>query len=326
MTSAVFLLSKDPVLQHGGDVALSRIAMQLAADAFEVSAICLSPESGSLTADFVPGGTPIMRVTKSATNPVRLLAGALATRRSLVHVRFDSPELRAAIDASDADVYVAEHSYMAESFLGSSRFGTRRLVASTHVSEALVWRATRGVLGRWQEPHLLRDELRIARAADAVATYDAEEAEYYRVQGVSSARWLELTLPPARQIDIAATPRRLVFLGARDWPPNQEAFLRALELWPRISAGIPDLELCVVGAPKSGVPARQYPEGVKDLGFVDDLTGFLADLPGYDGADQHRRWCSGQAVGGGANGATGHCHHRGIRLAGGLVRTVVIRR
>jgi glycosyltransferase involved in cell wall biosynthesis len=130
-------------------------------------------------------------------------------------------------------------------------------------------------LGRVEAPRLDRDELRVALAADAVGTYDAEAAASYLSRGVRTARFVAVTLPPAEQVDISASGPRLVFLGARTWPPNQEAFLRALELWPRIADGIPGAELCVVGAQKSGGREPKYPVGVRDLGFVDDLHQFL---------------------------------------------------
>ena len=275
MTSVVFLLSKDPVVEHGGDVALSRLFVELAAESLEVSVICLAAESGSITADFVPGGVRVTRVRKPAVRPLNLVGAAVRSRRSLVHVRFDGDELVAAIERADADVYVAEHSYMAESFLRSSLFGKRTLVVDTHVSEALVWGASRGLLGRVESKRLVRDELRVAMAADAVGTFDAGEAEQYRRNGVRGARWFELTLPPAEPVDVSTTPPRLVLMGTRDWPPNQEAFLHALELWPRISAGIPDAELCIIGAKKPKAPDPPHPPGVRDLGFVDDLHAFL---------------------------------------------------
>ncbi|WP_395307775.1 glycosyltransferase [Mycobacterium sp. AMU20-3851] len=270
--TACFLLSKDPVADHGGDVELSRLVLELAARDFTVSVICLSHEPpGRL--DF--GGVPLVRVDKSGVRPLRLLADVARTGRSLVHARFDNDDLVAAIDAAAADIYVAEHSYMAESFLRSSRSGKSRFVVNTHVSESLVWRATRGVLGRLQVGRLLRDELRVARAADAVGTFDAEEAEFYRSRGVRDARWMDITLPPAKQVAVASTPRRLVLMGTRDWPPNQEAFEEALRLWPRIAAGIDGAELCVIGAKAAKAPEPRYPAGVRDLGFVDDLPAFL---------------------------------------------------
>lgn len=275
VTAVTFLLSKDPVYEHTGDIELARLLMRMTADAFDVSAVCLSRESGSAQMDLVPGGLALTRVCKPPVKPQKLLVDALRTNRSLVHVRFDSDELVRCIESCDADVFIAEHSYMAESFLRSKHFGSKRLVVNTNVTESLVWRATRGLLGRIEERRLLRDELRVALAADAVGTYDAEEADFYLAKGVRDARFLDLTMPPAVQVDVASTARRLVFMGTRDWPPNQEAFLYALKLWPRISAGIPDAELCVIGAKKPGAADPVYPDGVRDLGFVEDLHGFL---------------------------------------------------
>ncbi|MFG1930510.1 glycosyltransferase [Mycobacterium sp. NPDC048908] len=272
MPRATFLLSKDPLTERAGDVELGLLMMQLAADSYDVSAVCLSAEVGPAQ---LPGGIPVTRIAKPKISPAPLLSGAIRRRRSLVHVRFDTATLVAAIEATDSDVYVAEHSYMAESFLRSNKFGQQPLIVNTNVSEALVWRATRGTLGRLEAPRLRRDEVRVARAANAVGTYDEPEAEFYRANGVPGARWLDLTLPPVRQVDVSASPRRLVFMGLRDWPPNQEAFLYALRLWPRIATGIPDAELCVIGKKKPGAADPVYPDGVRDLGFVDDLPEFL---------------------------------------------------
>jgi glycosyltransferase involved in cell wall biosynthesis len=267
-----FLLSKDPLTERAGDVELGRLMMRLAADAYDVSAVCLAAEQGPAT---LPDGIPVTRIPKPKVRPAQLLTDSIRKRRSLVHVRFDTDPLVAAIEAADSDVFVAEHSYMAESFLRSKKFRDATLVVNTNVSEALVWQATRGTLGRLEAPRLRRDELRVARAADAVGTYDTPDAEFYRSNGVAGARWLDLTLPPVEQLDVSATPRRLVFMGLRDWPPNQEAFLYALRLWPRIAAGIPNAELCVIGAKKPGAADPEYPDGVRDLGFVKDLREFL---------------------------------------------------
>ena len=276
MTKVTFVLSKDPSTQQGGDIELSRVAMRLAAEAFDVSAICLSDERpGFMITDVVEGGLPLTRVPKGRVQPARLLIDSLRKRRSLVHVRFDIDELLKAIENSDADVFVAEHSYMAETFLRSTRFGATGLVINTINTESQVWLASRGFLGRIEGPRLLRDEIRTARAADAVGCYEIEEAQMYQQNGVRGARWLEVTLPNIAQVDVSSTPRRLVFVGGRDWPPNQEGFLHALRLWPRIADGIPDAELNVVGAKKTGAKDPVYPDGVRDLGFVDDLSAFL---------------------------------------------------
>jgi glycosyltransferase involved in cell wall biosynthesis len=216
------------------------------------------------------------RVPKPPFVRHRLFRDSLSSRRSLVHTRFDIDALLPAIDASGADIFVAEHSYMAETFLLSARVGHTRLVINTVNTESEVWRATRGLLGRLEYPRLLRDELRVAGAAATVGTYDADEADFYRNHGVPHARWVELTTPPAEQVDVAGTRRRLVFLGVRFWPPNQEAFLKALKLWPKISADIPDAGLCVVGTKKPGAAEPALPHGVRDLGFLEDVDTFLS--------------------------------------------------
>lgn len=277
MTRVTFLLAKDPVTDHGGDIELSRVAMRLAAESFEVSAIALSHETGSGTFDVVKGGLALTRVPKRPVDKAAVALRSLAKLRSLVHVRFDTAELRQAIDAAPTpDVFVAEHSYMAESLLRSHQLDKAGFVINTINTESQVWLSTRGKLGRIEAPRLLRDEIRVARKAAAVGCYEIEESQMYREQGVPGARFMEVTLPPKTQIDVSSSPRRLVFMGIRDWPPNQEAFLIALRLWPRISAGIPDAELCIIGAKKPGATDPVYPEGVRDLGFVDDLPEFLS--------------------------------------------------
>ncbi|MBY6413770.1 glycosyltransferase [Rhodococcus sp. BP-252] len=267
MRRATFLLSKDPITEHGGDIALSRLMMQLAREAFEVRSLCLSKETE-------PSPDPdVTRVLKPRVD-AKLLLKSVRPTRSVVHGRYDVDAFVHAIEASRSDVYVAEHSYMAEPFIRSAKFGSP-FVINTVNTESQVWKVTRGLTGRIEAPRILRDEIRVARAADAVGTYDADEADMYRSNGVRDARWIDLTLEPTPKLDLTETANRLVFMGTRDWPPNQEAFKIALEYWPRISDGIDDAELCIIGAKATGAVDPVYPPGVRDLGFVDDLQEFL---------------------------------------------------
>ncbi|MCV7421977.1 glycosyltransferase family 4 protein [Mycobacterium yunnanensis] len=276
MTKVAFLVSKDPKTEHGGDVELARVALRLAAESYDIRAICLSDEPpGDTTVDVVKGGLRLKRIVQHPVDKVGLLTGAIRKRRSLVHIRFDTDELVEAIEAGDDDVFFCEHNYMAESFIRSKHFGNKGFVVNTINTESQVWLATRGLLGKIEAPRLLRDELRVAKLANAVGCYEIEEAEMYRANGVPGARFMEVTLPPIEQIDISQSGQRLVFLGGRDWPPNEEAFHIALRLWPRIAEGIPNAELCIVGAKKTGSTDPVYPDRVRDLGFVDDLPAFL---------------------------------------------------
>ncbi|RFA11060.1 hypothetical protein B7R54_03065 [Subtercola boreus] len=242
---------------------MASLVMDLAAEAYSVRYICLAKTSGSRGANTL--------VEKPQVSAPRLLLKSARERRSLVHTRFTVPGITSAIEASDADTFVADHSYMAEPFAASSRAGDDLRVNSV-VSESYVWSSSHGVVGRAQKAAIERDQLRVARLARSLATYDAEEAVEYRAQGVSHARWLELSLEPAPSHDHTGSAPRLAFMGDRTWAPNQEGYEQLLQWWPRIAQGIPDAELIIIGRPAKLLP---LPEGVRDLGFVDDLDAAL---------------------------------------------------
>lgn len=270
MTRIAFLIPKDPTTAHGGDVMMSRLTTSLASTHHDVVRIVLSPDAGTL-----PDEPGLVRVHKEPARALPTVARALRFRQSLVHARFNTDGMVAAINEIEADLYVAEHNYMAESFLRSQRArGPARLFVNTTNSESLVWAQLHGTVGRLQGRRIRRDEMRTARAAYAVSTYDADEAAWYRDGGCQRVRWLGITLPPATPIDIAASGPRLVFLGDRTWPPNAQAADLLRSWWPEIARGFPDAELVIVGQPATGeqVVARS---GITEVGFVDDLDGLL---------------------------------------------------
>ncbi|MCK0438073.1 glycosyltransferase [Gordonia alkaliphila] len=267
MKSTVFLLSKDPVHDAGGDVTMTRLVMNLARESRPVRAIALSTKGVS--------DGDVIRVPKPPVSRFSLLTSSLRSGRSLVHARFDSPELIRAIESSGSAEFVAEHSYMAESFLRSAARHSARLHVNTHVSESLVWRSTRSRLLRSEARRIDRDEYRVAQSADSVATFDKADRDRYRAAGVGQVHWLPLTLPPADRIDVADGGPNLVFLGDRTWPPNAEAAQRLLRLWPRVRAAVPDARLYLVG--KGSDTLDETPEGVVVTGFVPDLAALLAD-------------------------------------------------
>lgn len=269
MRRATFLLSKDPTVDHGGDIELSRLMMSLAAESTRVDAICLSREAGPSP------DAAVQRIPKPPVTPLTLAARSVARRRSLVHTRFTIPAMTAALDQRQPDLVVAEHNYMAECFLESRQREHGTLFVNTVNSESLVWRATRGVLGRVEAPRIVADERRTARAAYAVGTYDRDEAASYRQHGSPRARWLDISLPPAERVAVAQSPARLLFVGDRSWPPNQEAFETLIDWWPAIARGIPHAELHVIGRPGSSRRVPSLPAGMRDLGFVENLDRAL---------------------------------------------------
>ncbi|MDY6811324.1 MAG: glycosyltransferase family 4 protein [Actinomycetota bacterium] len=271
---ATFVLPKDPSHESTGDLTMAKLVMDLARESFQTKVICLSGNPAS-TAD------GHLRVPKPNPRIPRILIDSVRSGRSLVHSRFLLDALVEAVDASDSDVFVADHSYMAEAVLASRRFqvlddGRSNLAVSTVVPEALVWRATRGLVGRMDARRITRDEVRVARRAYTVGTYDLDEAEFFRNRGIRRTHWLDLTLPPKERIPVASSERNLVFVGDRRWAPNQEAFETLVRWWPRIAEGITDARLFVVGAADPAAKPAHLPPGMQDLGFVDDLDALLS--------------------------------------------------
>lgn len=260
-----FLLGKDPALARGGDVTLSTLLRRIAAERHETRVICLSEEP-----DRREHG--VVRVAKPPVSLPRIAGRAALRRRSLVHERFDVDGLVAAVEATEADRVVAVHSYLAEPYLRAANGDPARLLISTEVSEAPVWRS-RGLAGRAEARRIERDELRVARRARAIAGYDADEMAARRALGIN-AHWLPLTLPPEPPVDVAGSAPRLVLLGNRQWPPNARAVDRMLGWWPAIARGIPGAELWLVG-PRPGDPVKM--SGVVDHGEVDDVAPLLAE-------------------------------------------------
>lgn len=262
-----FLLSKDPATEHGGDVAMTKLVMALARDSFTVRGIALSH-------DVTLVGDDICRTEKPPISAVALLTRSIRTRKSLIHCRFDTPGMARLIADSPADLFVAEHAYMAEPYFAARPNEARAsLVVNSHVSESEVWKLTKPRAMQWEHKRLDLDEQAVARRARSVAYFDRKEAER---SPATSAYWLNLTLPSKVAADRATTSKRLVFLGDRSWPPNAEAARRAVELWPTISAGIADAELLLVGKPDPKAQKMELPFGVKDMEFVDDLDGLLS--------------------------------------------------
>lgn len=263
-----FLLAKDPTTEEVGDTAMMNQLLRLVRADHEVSIICWTqrPE--------LAGADGIVRIPKPAIAPGRIASRALLRGRSLLHARFDHRALRDAVDAADADAFVAVHHYMAEAFLRSSRRDAPLYVVNV-VPESPVWRETRGRVGRLQADAIRRDEQRVLRRAVSVGSYDRSDAAHAASLGARRSVWLELTLPPRSAVDVRTTPPRLAVLGDRTWAPNERAWQRMLTLWPEIIAGVPNAELVGIGHPARSKP-HPLPRGVTDLGFVDDLSATLA--------------------------------------------------
>jgi polysaccharide biosynthesis protein PslH len=269
MKSVCFVLAKNPAEFKGGDMVISRLIMNLAAESCRVDALALTKSPS-----FLGVGPRAYGISKPQLNFAAIGVRAILRRRSPFHVRFDVPALRERLDTGDHDVFVAEHSYMAEPILASEN-AKDKLWINTHVSEADVARLSSDRTKRMAAKSALRDEIRVAMRARKVGCFDRLEISRYESYGIRNAELLRVTLPPAMTpADIASTDMSLLFLGDQTWWPNYQALLKLLVLWPRIHARVPGATLNIVGRKNPTMIWRPM-DGAKHWGFVDDLTPFL---------------------------------------------------
>ncbi|MDP9228172.1 MAG: glycosyl transferase, partial [Actinomycetota bacterium] len=119
MTAITFLLKDDPFGVDAGDTQISRLMIEIAAEAYEVRALALSQGDR----DHSRSPVPLRTVPSPKRSLGAALAGSLSPRRSLLHNYFRVPALTQAVREDRSDVLLAEHTYMAEVALDSGRAG-----------------------------------------------------------------------------------------------------------------------------------------------------------------------------------------------------------
>jgi polysaccharide biosynthesis protein PslH len=274
MTSVTFLLKDDPFAVDAGDTRISRLLIEIAAEAYDVQALALARD-GARAAD---SPVPLTTVPSPRRGPgTALLKNLISPRRSLLHSYFRVPELVRAIRDDESDVVIAEHTYMAEPALAAGLPNeARRLLINTHALQSSVFEQRRFPPLRWLEARRTwRDELRCVRAASSTVCLGQDDLARLYEAGAERLRRLDLVLPPADRPARPERPRALFFGGRYRWPPNQYALEKLLELWPGIAKAVPGAELIVAGRPASGERSIDLP-GLRIVGYVDDLDELLA--------------------------------------------------
>ena len=261
MSRVTFLLKDDPFGVDAGDTRISRLIIDLAAEAFEVRTLALGRDVPS------PPRSPAAALAANLRSP----------RRSLLHGYFRVPGLTRAIREDPGDVVVAEHTYMAEPALDAGLpDAATRLLINTHALQSSVFAQRRSPPLRLIEARRLwRDEIRCTRAASSAACLGEDDLERLRAAGATNVRRLDLLLPPAGRPAAPERPRALFFGGRYRWPPNQYALSKLLELWPGIARAVPGAELVVAGRP-AGRERSIERDDVMVTGYVDDLDELLA--------------------------------------------------
>jgi len=136
-------------------------------------------------------------------------------------------------------------------------------------------------LYRWEGNRLRRLEQQLCQRASAVTLVSQAEAELFRTacpndKTIALPNGVDLDyFRPARQ---SPQPKRCVFVGALDYPPNIDGigwFCR--EVWPHVRSAHPEATLAIVG--RQPVPAVQRLgaiAGVEVVGSVPDVRPHVA--------------------------------------------------
>jgi hypothetical protein len=261
---------KHPYAFFGGDMKLVRIDLELLSEIASVKCVALwddAPADGPIPVEVVP--KPKFGIKDGLRS--------LRSGKSFVHTRFNVPGLVEAIQKSESDVILAEHTYMSEAAFDGSRSDGRPTYITTHVSELASLPTTKALrpIAAIEAGRILRDEQRCATAAAGSACYDEVQAVSLRRGGASNVVRLDMILPPSDHPTPPITPRA-IFVGDRTWRPNSEAAAKVAELWPRIAETVPTAELLIVGKPAAEETLASSGT-MKVMGFVDDIDKVWAE-------------------------------------------------
>ncbi|HEY6343143.1 MAG TPA: glycosyltransferase [Bryobacteraceae bacterium] len=173
--------------------------------------------------------------------------------------------------------------------------GATPVVLFTHNVEAEVWDRHRKVARNWlwkmasylEWKALTRDERRYVAAAAAVVAVSERNKEHFARDASPSAISVVGTGVDSgyfRPAPWDEQPGQLVFTGAMDWPPNQDAVeWYAREILPLIRRDYPGAVTWIVGRnPPGSVRAleRAHPD-LRITGVVDDIRPYLSRAPVY---------------------------------------------
>jgi polysaccharide biosynthesis protein PslH len=209
--------------------------------------------------------------------PSRLRAAARGVPLRLS--RLDDPDTEAAVrEAVDASGLMVACSTLTASLIDPGRL--EKVVLDAHNiewrvnrqlaarSDGIIRRVAYGATTRWMK----RFETQLARSVAGVWAVSDRESEWFAAVGAKV--W---TVPngvelPSR-VEPAPETHRILFVGSLNSTFNREGleWLFA-QVWPALAARVPDARLTIAG----GGPKLVLPDGVEQLGFVEDLDPLYA--------------------------------------------------
>jgi glycosyltransferase involved in cell wall biosynthesis len=188
--------------------------------------------------------------------------------------RLDDPDTEAAVrEAADACGLTVASSTFTASLVDAARL--ERVVLDAHNiewrvnrqlaarSDGIIRRVAYGATTRWMK----RFETKLAKSVAGVWAVSENEAEWFAEVGARV--WMVpngVELPPLAEA--APDTHRILFVGSLNSVFNREGLEWFFShVWPEVTARVPDARLQIAG----GGPSLDLPDGVEQLGFVEDL-------------------------------------------------------
>lgn len=270
----------DPEARHGGGSYIGALAAGLTEHAELGLAYLARPGDGAPAADTWTwhARVPYEGEPKGFAHQVKMLARW--RRQPLLVAKHAAPTMWRALEQARAtfrpDVALVEMAQMAQYLPGLRGLPS---VLTDH-EDGQPGNAGTG-LGRWADRRDERLWSRYVRAfyplADALQAVTEEDAVALRRLVDRPVEVRPAALPaPAQIVDPGAAPQAAVFLGDYLHRPNPEAARRlATEVWPRVRRRCPDAQLLLAGPHPEPIAGLAELDGVRVLGFVDDLQALL---------------------------------------------------
>ncbi len=276
----------------GGRIAMARLAEGLAGAGAEVEILSLNPHKHRGRPSSAP--LPVQAIDIDSSRVLGPALGALFGGLPFMAGRFLSVAFRNALRDTlqrfDPDVVQIESPFLLPYATTVRDQRRARVVLRSLNVEFQIWEALAGNLRnpvrRFATQQIAASvrklELGFLNLPDALVPISDSDAAAFRALGCARAIHVApcgVSLPELRTDEREAG--RVGFIGSLDFRPNQEAVVWIIdELWPRVTARVPEARLSIAGSGPSGwVRGRVRGQSIDVLGAVDDAQEFMRSMP-----------------------------------------------
>jgi polysaccharide biosynthesis protein PslH len=290
----VLYLTNKPIypLIDGGCKAMDSFLSCLLENNWEIEHLCISTEKHPFSLPAYPAElqqkisiSSIFVSTKIKFNKAFL---ALVKGESYSMNRFQSIQITRKIEhlieQKPFDLVILESLYSTGSLDFLKRQSNLKIIVRTHNVEHKLWEEksikSTNPFKKWYLSTLAKQlkkyEIETLKRVDGIATISEQDQNDFKQMVIQSPICTIPVAMPNLEKRIDYSPNTFFFIGSMNWEPNKEAVQRLLNtIFPLIKREIPSAQFILAGSfmPQDLLAHQQ--DGVKIMGFVDDLTLFF---------------------------------------------------